>query len=77
MARQMYCVNCGTVGAPKTYTKGSMGMELLLWLAMIVPGVLYSLWRLTSRYKGCPQCGAANMIPADSPKARALSLAGS
>lgn len=71
MAQRMYCQNCGTVGVQRTYTKGSFGVEVLLWLLMILPGLIYSLWRLTTRYPGCPQCGAANMIPIDSPKAQA------
>lgn len=70
MAAQMYCPICGTVGTSKKYTKGTLGLEVLLWLCFLVPGVLYSVWRLTSRYRGCPSCKAPNMIPADSPKAR-------
>ena len=70
-SKQWYCPTCGTVAWPRTYTKGTFGMEVLLWLLMILPGVLYSLWRITSKYKGCPKCGAPNMIPASSPKARA------
>jgi hypothetical protein len=69
MSQDWFCTQCGTVGQPKKITKGSFGMELLMWLLMILPGVLYSLWRITSRYKGCPNCGAAHMIPATSPVA--------
>ena len=72
MATQMFCTNCGTVAPPKTYTKGSMGLEILLWLCFLLPGLFYSLWRLSSRYKGCPACQAPNMIPATSPKAQEL-----
>ena len=71
MAKDMYCQNCGAIGKPKTRTKGSFLIEVFLWLCLIIPGVIYSLWRLTSREKVCPSCGAPNMIPADSPKARA------
>ena len=69
---QAYCANCGSVGFPKTYTKGSFGLELLLWLCFLIPGVFYSVWRLSSRYRGCPICGAPNMIPASSPRAKEL-----
>jgi hypothetical protein len=44
-----------------------MGTELLLWLLLILPGMLYSLWRHTARYKGCPTCAEPRMIPLDSP----------
>jgi hypothetical protein len=71
MAKEMYCANCGTVGKPNKVTKGSLLIEIVLWLFMILPGLLYSLWRLSTRYQACPQCEAPNMIPADSPKARA------
>lgn len=69
---QMVCSSCGTVGFPKTYTKGSIWIELLLWLCFIVPGVAYSVWRLASRYKGCPACQAPNMIPTNSPIGREI-----
>lgn len=69
MAREFYCPNCGTVGRPKTATRGSFLMEVFLWLLLIVPGFVYSLWRLTTKTKACPKCGAPYMIPADSPKA--------
>jgi hypothetical protein len=44
-------------------------MEVVLWLLLIVPGLMYSLWRLTTRAKVCPKCGAPYMIPTNSPKA--------
>lgn len=71
MATPMYCSNCGTVAAPKTRVKGSFLIEIFLWLCFLLPGLMYSIWRLTTKEKVCPQCGAPNMIPADSPKARA------
>jgi hypothetical protein len=70
-----YCPTCGYVGGRASYTKGSLGMAVLLYLLMILPGVLYSVWRLTSKYEGCPKCQAPQMIPADSPKATAALLA--
>ena len=69
MGKKFLCVNCGYVGTPKTKTKGSMGIEMILWICLIIPGIIYSVWRLASRYSACPLCGAPNMIPADSPRA--------
>jgi len=66
-----YCTQCGAVGNQKKYTKGSFGIEILLYLLMILPGLLYSVWRLTTKYAGCPKCQAANMIPVSSPVAQA------
>lgn len=67
----MYCPNCGSAGKPKTFTPGSFALEVLLWLFFIVPGLIYSIWRLTARYKGCASCGQRGVIPVDSPRARA------
>jgi len=70
MRGPVYCANCGTVGEAKTITKGSFLMELLLWIAFLVPGLIYSIWRISSRYRGCGACGSASVMPVDSPKAR-------
>lgn len=72
MAQQRICVQCGYVGKTKRVTKGSLLIEIVLWIAFIIPGILYSLWRLTTRYDACPSCGAATMIPVDSPKGREM-----
>lgn len=71
-AKEMICANCGFKGVPKKVTKGSIFIELILWLFMIVPGVLYTLWRLTSKHKACPKCLAMNMVPLDTPKGKKL-----
>jgi hypothetical protein len=74
MFKEMYCVNCGTRGRPKTITKGSIIIEVFLWLMFLLPGLIYSIWRHASRYKGCPKCKAPNMIPLDSPKAQQMAI---
>ncbi len=71
----LYCSNCGIVGTPKKRVKGSFWVEVLLWLCFVVPGMIYSVWRLTTQDVVCPSCGAPNMIPVDSPKARAAFVA--
>jgi hypothetical protein len=71
-AEQQICPNCGYQGAPRSITKGSFLIELFLWLCFIIPGLLYSLWRVSSRTTGCPSCGASNMIPLSSPRGRQL-----
>lgn len=65
----MHCMNCGTDAKPKTQTKGHFALELVLWLLFIVPGLIYSVWRLTSKKGVCPVCGSANIIPPQSPAA--------
>ena len=72
MARELICSNCGYKGRPKKVTKGSTSIEFILWFTLIIPGIIYSIWRLASRYEECPQCGATNMIPLDSPRGKKL-----
>lgn len=66
-----YCQHCGSVGPARKHTKGSFALEVVLWLCFIVPGVIYSVWRLTTREWVCGTCGAPNTIPTDSPNAKA------
>lgn len=68
----MLCTTCGTVGEGKTKTGGSLLIEIVLWLCFIIPGLIYSLWRLTTRKRACAACGAATLVPRDSPIAQKL-----
>ena len=70
--KKLICSNCGTTGKPKTITRGSILIEIVLWCFLIIPGVVYSIWRLTTRAKACRSCGAANMVPLDSPMGKKL-----
>ena len=56
----------------KTKVQGSFALEIILWLFLLIPGLIYSVWRLTSKQKVCPKCGQPNMIPMDSPIARKM-----
>src|SRR5438270_8102302 len=69
MSVPVYCRHCGTVAKPQKRTRGWFALELLLWLLFIVPGLCYTLWRVTSRVNVCRQCGSEDIIPADSPVA--------
>lgn len=74
-----HCMQCGTDGPPETVTRGSIGIEIVLWLCFIVPGLIYSLWRLTTRHQACATCGSDNLVPTHTPAAVAhkARLAGS
>jgi hypothetical protein len=63
----MVCTNCGYQGQPQWQTQGSFLIELVLWLFLILPGLIYSIWRLTSKQKVCPVCKNPTMIPALTP----------
>lgn len=66
------CLDCEQIGTPKTITKGSFVMEVVLWLMFIFPGLLYSLWRLTTRKEGCSSCGSSSIIHINTPKGKRL-----
>jgi hypothetical protein len=67
--RTLYCRNCGVTASPTMHMPGSFALELLLWLCFLLPGLVYSIWRITSVREVCPDCGAPNMIPLNSPAA--------
>ena len=67
---EVVCTSCGYVGEPKTITKGSIAIEIVLWLCFLVPGLVYSIWRLSSRHDGCPSYGQGTLIPVNSPMAQ-------
>ena len=64
-----YCLDCGHEGPVKNKAKGSMGVEIILWICFIIPGLIYSIWRLNSKYQACTSCGSQKVIPANSPNA--------
>ncbi|WP_288126673.1 hypothetical protein [Thiomonas sp.] len=69
---EMFCTSCGSVGEPVTNTPGSFRLELFLWLMLLLPGLIYSVWRLTARRKVCATCSSATLIPVNSPVALSL-----
>jgi len=72
MAKKMFCKNCGNIGKPRKVTRGSIFIEIILWICFIVPGIIYSIWRLTTRTTVCPHCSTPGMIPIDSPMAQKI-----
>lgn len=68
MSKEFICKACGSIGKPKTMVKGSVLVEIFLWFAFLLPGIIYSIWRSSSRYKACSKCGAkGELVPVDSP----------
>jgi hypothetical protein len=66
------CTSCGSQVRPRSITPGTMGMELLLWLCFLVPGIIYSIWRIASGYNGCPVCKNRNLVPIGTPAAQSI-----
>lgn len=69
---QMICPHCGTRGQPAVRTRGSFAIELVLWLCLILPGLVYSIWRITSREQVCPACKSPGMIQVNTPRGQQL-----
>lgn len=72
MSKKLVCIQCGYIGEPKRAIKGNILIEIILWLFLIIPGLIYSIWRSSSRYKVCPKCGNSTLIPIDSPRAKTI-----
>ena len=66
------CPSCGYKGKVWAKNRGSIGIEIVLWLFLLIPGIIYSIWRSGGKISKCPNCGNENMIPVDSPRAKQL-----
>jgi ssDNA-binding Zn-finger/Zn-ribbon topoisomerase 1 len=69
---QYVCTECLTLSKPAQKTPGSILIEIVLWLCFLIPGLIYSIWRLNSRHKMCPSCHQKTVIPATSPRGKKL-----
>lgn len=69
MVKHYLCLSCGVVDQPRLENRGSSAVEVALWL-LIIPGCLYTSWRLGRQDRYCWTCGAPYPVPADSPAAR-------
>ncbi len=60
---KIICPSCRYVGESKSIAKGSRKMEITLWCCLLLPGILYTVWRQSKdgQYQGCPQCQEANV----------------
>lgn len=80
----MICDSCGSRGKPRNKTKGSIWIELLVWiigialaptvsyLVIFLP-IGYSVWRLITKEKVCPQCEkVGTLIPLSTPMGQEL-----
>ena len=52
-----YCKNCDSNVKGKRKTPGSFLVELILWLMFILPGLIYSIWRISNKKVICERCG--------------------
>jgi hypothetical protein len=58
---EIQCPNCKYEGYGKHITKGSIAVELVLWLLFMFPGLVYSIWRHSTKKLVCPECDFENV----------------
>ena len=68
----LLCMRCGYVGKSERVYPGSDMAGLLLFLLLIVPGLIYFVWRYSSAFEQCSLCESRELIPHDSPKANEI-----
>ena len=66
------CPHCGTRGTPRMHTKGNLAFEIFLWLLLLLPGIIYSVWRLSTKQLVCPSCAQPGMLSVSTPKGKQL-----
>jgi hypothetical protein len=64
-----YCLACGATTIPKPHYRGSFLVESALFDLFVLPGLLYSGWRLKTRRMVCAACGSEQIVPPSSPEA--------
>lgn len=64
------CLTCGHIDKPSTENPGHFLIELVLWFCLLVPGLVYSIWRHVAAYPSCGNCGGRALCPLDSPQAK-------
>jgi len=67
------CTSCGTMNSAVKRYSGSILIEIVLWLFFIIPGLVYSLHRITTGRVVCRKCGG-QVVPATSPVGRRLCM---
>lgn len=65
-----FCKSCGYSGSTKRFMPGSIIIEIVMWCAFLIPGIIYTLWRHSAEVKVCGKCGSKEVIPLDSPIAQ-------
>lgn len=54
--KKVFCTHCHYTGSPKTITKWSLFIEIILWCCFLIPWLIYSSHRAKTKYCVCPKC---------------------
>jgi len=68
---RLHCIDCGSSFQPgHGPARGNGWIEIVLYFFMILPGVMYSIWRRSgSGKRECTVCGSSRAVPFTSPAA--------
>lgn len=53
---KILCTACQTKSSVRGKPRGSVIIELFLWIFLIIPGVIYTIWRAIKPIYICPHC---------------------
>jgi len=71
--KQAYiCANCYEMVIPYRKTPGWFLLELVLWMMFIVPGLFYTIWRISNKFDACPVCESKDVAHPDSPRGQMI-----
>lgn len=70
--KDMICLDCQSIGKITRQAEGYLIIEILLWLCFLLPGLIYSIWRMSNKYWSCKVCGGRRIVPIDSPVTKTL-----
>lgn len=65
------CGECNSALEFDKSKRGSRIIEMILWSTLVIPGLIYSIWRKSTRKKICYYCGSDFVFP-DSLEAKNL-----
>lgn len=68
----MICKQCGTAHRGENVLPGSGWIEFVLYVAYIFPGIIYSIWRRSTRRPTCAACGSRDLVGAQTPVGQKL-----
>ena len=62
IGKKRFCKQCHNTVQASNKAGGSFIIEVILYLLFIVPGLIYSVWRMSSKRLTCPECGSTDVV---------------
>jgi hypothetical protein len=72
-AKRRICQECGDIGIPEKHMPGSLLLQIVLFLFWLLPGIIYTIYRIAATKTICPSCKTTEpMLPLNSPRGKKL-----